>query len=990
MRMKTDHFRPADCKQREQALDPASSFIVEAPAGSGKTGLLIQRYLRLLSVVERPESVIAMTFTRKAAAEMKDRVIKALERCTSNEEVESDYELRVRELSSVVLSRDRDRGWNLLSDTSRLQIQTIDSLCATLTRQMPVASDFAGIADVIEDAGQLYCLAARNTIRDLAEGGEGDSAIFRRLALHFDNDVARLESQIAGMLAQRDQWSFLRGDEGGLAGDLSALLVRSVNALQQVFCARSAVDFIEVTRAASKALGTSDRPADLLYSLDYRIEHLLVDEFQDTSRAQYNLLERLTAQWSDDGLHTLFLVGDPAQSIYGFREAEIGLFLKCWRQQRLGSVRLHPLRLTSNFRSTPELVDWVQDAFGRIMSKDDEIQGAVQLQRSFASRAPGGNAPRVIALIEDKGQQEAQEIVRIIQAASGKKIAILVRSRTHIQKILPALRRAGIRYRAVEIDRLKDQQHILDLLSLTRALLHVADRVAWLACLHAPWCGLTLADLSILAENERDRTVLDLLSDPDKIATLSLDGRDRAVRIYEILSAAVTSVCRLPLRDLVERTWFALGGPAILCKQNQLEDADTFFGLLDEFDEGGVIRDFSLLNERLEDLFAKSAVGDDCIDVMTIHEAKGLEFDVVILPELGRATKATDKSLLIWTERLDENGEPVIWVAPQPQKDEKDEFYELIREERKAKEHEEAKRLFYVAATRARDELYLLGNARGKRSGRECCRPNKNTFLGFIWDTVQQDFQAALRGRVGVQTNLFTGVDPAPKTILSRLPAGWRTPQLASSVQWQPKLKRETASAQTITYEWASDTRRHVGTVVHELLKRIAREGASAWNPERLTGILPTIQSELLRLGVARSEMPDASAQVVRALKNTIQSERGRWILQSHTEAHSEWPLAGKFGDTLVSGIIDRILRDENGSLWIVDFKTSEHEGGGLQAFLDNEQARYRPQLDTYAALLSRLNQAPIRLGLYFPLHDGWREWAFEKKAAPAHHYTDL
>ncbi len=192
-----------------------------------------------------------------------------------------------------------------------------------------------------------------------------------------------------------------------------------------------------------------------------------------------------------------------------------------------------------------------------------------------------------------------------------------------------------------------------------------------------------------------------------------------------------------------------------------------------------------------------------------------------------------------------------------------------------------------------------------------------------------------------------------------------------------------------MTYEWVSDTGRNVGTVVHDLLKRVATEGIAKWQAERLAALQPAIRSELLRLGIRRSEEPKASERVLQAVRNTIESARGRWILEPHSEARSEWPLAGRLQDRLISGTIDRTFRDSEGRLWIVDFKTSEHEGARLEAFLDEEQRRYRPQLEDYGALMSRLADGPIWLGLYFPLLDGWREWRFEEVAVPAH-YTGL
>ncbi len=132
----------ADAAEREQALDPARSFIVQAPAGSGKTELLIQRYLKLLGTVAVPEEIIAITFTRKAAAEMRNRVLEALERGKDITVPEESHAQKTWELAKNVLLQDERFGWQVSDNPSRLKIQTIDSLCAALTRQMPFLSEF--------------------------------------------------------------------------------------------------------------------------------------------------------------------------------------------------------------------------------------------------------------------------------------------------------------------------------------------------------------------------------------------------------------------------------------------------------------------------------------------------------------------------------------------------------------------------------------------------------------------------------------------------------------------------------------------------------------------------------------------------------------------------------------------------------------------------------------------------------------------------------
>ena len=530
-----------DAKARELALTPHQSFIVQAPAGSGKTGLLVQRILRLLSFVDRPESIVAVTFTIKAAAEMRERVVNALlEAEEAQVSIRDEFHERTMELARQALTQDRLHEWSLTADPSRLHIQTIDSLCANLVRQMPLVSESGGIGGVTEDADDLYRQAARQALQSLAGASdEKSSALFQRLALHFDNNVGGLERQIAAMLAKRDQWHAVDSnitDQTVL--DFVAIVERAEGELHDVFRHRSTVDFPEITRAAITALGAPEAPSDLLYALDYRVEHLLIDEFQDTSRAQYDLIKSLTGQWSDQDGRTLFLVGDPQQSIYGFRAAEVALFQRCWEREQLGAVRLHPIWLQTNFRSTPQIVRWVSTELASALSETNQATGAVALQPTQAARVTVGPKPILFPLLDDKsGVQEAEQVVSLLQQQrSSNDVAILVRSRSHVLVILKWLRKAGLRYQAVEIDLLGEQQHILDLLSLTRALTHLADRAAWLACLRAPWCGLSLADLAAVAEGNRDRIIFDLISDADVISRLSTNGRVRAVAIRSVFS----------------------------------------------------------------------------------------------------------------------------------------------------------------------------------------------------------------------------------------------------------------------------------------------------------------------------------------------------------------------------------------------------------------------------------------------------------------------
>jgi len=359
-----------------------------------------------------------------------------------------------------------------------------------------------------------------------------------------------------------------------------------------------------------------------------------------------------------------------------------------------------------------------------------------------------------------------------------------------------------------------------------------------------------------------------------------------------------------------------------------------------------------------------------------------LEFDSVIIPQLARGAKSSDRELLIWTEQIGEDGAPTLLVAVQPQKREKDSEYDHVSSILKTKEENELKRLFYVACTRPRNQLYLLGSIDTKNGGAECCEARKGTFLHLLWGTEKTEYTRQLRERRPVQSSLPLTETATPITRLHRLPSGWKAPTLTTSVSWQPELKRDIPSAQVIKYEWASGAGRHVGTIVHEMLKRVAEGGSEAWSARRMASMEPIVRSELLRLGILPSDEKKYTSRVMQAVQNVIESPRGLWILKNHAEARSEWAIAGRIGDRLISGTIDRSFRDEEGRLWIVDFKTSDHEGGQLDSFLDEERRRYQPQLESYASLLSQLTNGPIWLGLCFPLLNGWREWQFEEQAA--------
>jgi len=1109
----SDAAAVADFEARKRALDPERSCIVQAPAGSGKTELLIQRYLVLLSRVAQPEEIAAITFTIKAAAEMRARVLEALAAARREERPPEPHRALTWDHARAALERDLAQGWRLEENAARLRIQTFDALCVSLTRQMPVLAAFGAQPEPIEDASALYREAARATLALLEEGDRSADQVAKLLE-HLDNNAETVEALLADMLARRDHWLRKTSDardrkalEASLAAECRAQIAKTkalfpsssrrggsvaagvvlpadediegwkqlaaglltqkgewrksdaaarqlseneplrealavvkrlpdgqygdeqwealeaivqvlplaVAELKLVFAAHGRADFVEIAQGASRALGEPDAPTDLLLSLDYRIHHILVDEFQDTSFTQFELLEKLTAGWTPGDGRSLFLVGDPMQSIYRFREAEVGLFLRA-RQVGIGTVALEPLALSVNFRSQAGIVAWVNRAFERLMPRAEDIGvGAVPYARCEPQHPAQGDPVRVHAFFNGDAEGEAAQVAELAAAARAEgTVAILVRNRSHLASIVPKLREEGLRFRAIEIEQLGHRQVVQDLLALTHALSHPADRLAWLACLRAPWCGLTLADLHALAgadvgvsEEETARvqqelfpetaprsesparargaidarTLWERLQDGATFDRLSADGRRRLARLREVFGGALESRLRGPLRERVESAWLALGGPACVADDTDLEDAEIYLDYLEECEEAGDLADPAAFERGLGELYALPdlhAAPDDP-QVLTIHKAKGLEFDTVIVPGLGSGTGRDERKLFVWMERpaFEGAGRSRLLLAPiNPAGSDKDATYEYIRRLDREKESHEDARLLYVAATRAKRHLHLLGDVSLETGATEpeLGSPRKGSLLAKLWPAVESDFvQAAssfpLLNEEGSARS--AGGGDVINQDLRRLPSDWRLPESPSAVSWSSPVD-EVSGQDNVEFSWVGETARHVGAVVHRWLQRIAEDELRGWDRKRLEAMRDPFRQELAVRGVNEAELEAATTRVATALSNTLDDPRGRWLLGPQRESRNEYRLSALVDGGRRNLVIDRTFADAENRCWIVDYKTSSHEGANLDAFLEQEQERYRAQLESYAAALSAGQSA---LGLYFPLLAGWREW---------------
>ncbi len=1102
-----------DAAVRRRALDPRLSFLVQAPAGSGKTELLTDRILALLATVERPEEIVAITFTRKAASEMHARVLGKLAQGLQPEPVEA-HRQHSWQLARAALAADHQKGWNLLQYPARLSIRTIDSFCAYLVRSMPWLSTLGGMPGVTDDAGKYYLEAARATLAmvDVCES-------VARIVDHLDVDLRAAETLLAEMLGSRDQWLPLSGKADdpallsanlanvveedlarlaslmppGWAQDLSgpcrlaadrlsqtdkmpevqplldwegAPLAVSLSALAQwqalaalvltkdgslrktankttgfdagsdyrdvfiawlqrfdgtepwvaalheirtaptlgyqgwhldvmadlmnvlrmacaqlwvCFAQAGEVDFIEIARRAGLALGTEDEPTDLLLSLDGSIRHLLVDEFQDTSKTQIDLLTKLTSGWMPDDGRTLFFVGDPMQSIYRFRKAEVGLFLKV-RDEGLGYIQPEFLQLSTNFRSQTAIVDWVNRVFDGLFPKAAHPGlGAIPYSSSVAFNPSLEDLgvsfhPVWSGLVEDEmpevvAQAVRDEVVHLAKAAlarnpgSAHPVAILVRARSHLQEVVRQLTAQGLPCRAVELVSLKSRQVISDLVQLARALSHPADRLAWVSLLRSPVCGLRLQTLHALVGGRPGEAVPEILRayiQADDPAVFGVTGEEHR-RVRHAAAALLdrrNEEGALPFASWLQQCWQRLGGDKVYGNADDRADMQSFFRLIEKLAPYGAL-DPAELDTQLDRLFASA--GQDtgpAIEVMTIHKSKGLQFDTVILMGLQKGASSDGQRLVQF-----ESVESRLLIAPiRARADETvDPVTAYLRAREKRRSEYETDRLLYVAATRAREQLCLVAELSWDAAKGKVSEPAKGSLLGKLWPWLSLPSPPAAN-EVGLDSQ--AGPDNAQAPLL-------RLPQeaLAADFSDVSPLTRPGSGL----WQWSQGFNEEalMGTVAHAWLERLGKQAVSGLaTPESIAEQKPVVKRQLSRAGLPADRLEAAAAVVCETLQATLSSERGRWLLEQ-ANAFREWSLLDVSGRV---SVIDLAVSDEQGWL-VVDYKTGQPAPGeSVARFTERMRERYADQMARYREQVSALDGRSARSALYFPRADIWIE----------------
>ena len=1083
-----------DARDREgrlHAVDPRYNVALEASAGTGKTRVLVDRYINLLRAGVDPSNILAMTFTRKAAAEMRERIIATLRDAAARGEIAP---ARWREL--------RDR-------TDDIAISTIDAFCLSLLREFPLEADLDPGFDIADETEVPRLIdesldRALRTCRSLAREDEHVALVFAQLGdrrarrglaallnrrlvapavlhkyLHsgpadltvavatnraaaallgvftamsrgldgfldtgppepsfllLARDLRRLEENLAmgtplnpaivqatyarvreyfltdqgeprkripftkAQFVSERVWAAHRDLVVNHAAsireafdrykrDLNVVVSRGILRMYRIaeteyrrtLDAHAVLDFADVLQRTLDLLRQMDEFAQSRYRLESRYHHVLVDEFQDTSRAQWELVSLLVQSWGEGaGLASsgplppsIFIVGDRKQSIYAFRDADVSIlddarrYIEALRPE--GNARR---TISRSFRAVPGLLAFVNDVARDVTKVNDRRDAFRYAEEDQFPVDPNLDVPFSPLGLITAGSPEAcadataAEIARLLAAhtdvrdkATGiarrmtpSDVAILFRTRDSHREYEEALERRGIGayvYKGLgffDADEVKDVLALLwylaDPLSDLRAAALVRSRFARLSDE-----GLRRLAPHIAAAIGGSPPVAEL--DADDAATLSR-LRDASARWRDLVD-------RVPPAELLD---LVLADSAYLVEMRgprwpqARENLKKIRALIRRIQNRG----YATLG-RIAAHLDRLAVGDesnavidaiDAVNLMTVHAAKGLEFPVVFVVNLARGTGGFRDPIRVVAGAGD--GDVSVAVG---------DFRSDADEDAAAKEAEESKRLLYVALTRARDRCYL-----GSVLKDGTLQPGRGSLAAVLPQTLIDQFAATgdvieWRASSGVAHRFHVVRDPGPGIRESLIPGSQDSnpePRIANPAivtSLEPLVDSSparTSVASVVSAERERDgvestpatSGRLVGTLVHRLLQRIGiRDPKSAIQDAQS---LRDIAMRLVRADEVDG-LGDLEATVnvaCEAYKSICACEDVRVLYQTGPALH-EVPFTTSMDGHIVRGTIDCVVETAPGAFTLLEFKTGR------------ERPEDRQQVQLYVQALRRL-----------------------------------
>ena len=1049
--------QPSDHQVRKKALGQGS-FIVQAPAGSGKTSLLVKRFLNRLLDVKSPKEVLALTFTNKAAAEMAQRLKEALEGKSKDNEIKKIVE----KISKHALKNKWDEGY-----IDSLMVMTIDKLALRLIKQTPILSSSGVNFLTDEDPDDLY----RETIRETITSNAENHLLFK----YFDYDYHKLTEQLLALISKRDQWlpivsGLLRSDDKNIEEiygtyytnelniwveekikpnftnedlkeleiivsyladnknidrkdklrssinyefwfyirdliltksgkqirkkiDTSSgfpatnvgkeikerllkliklknnkfnilidffnvtyhknivdiyplitpfclLLIDMVTRLNEKFKERRIIDFTQIMGNAVEAL----RDTHLPLILDQNISHILVDEFQDTNESQLIFIELLTQNFAGNPEKSFFAVGDPMQSIYRFRKAEVEIFSRV-QKNGISDLKLTSLFLKVNFRSNKNIIDWLNNSFSKAFPLiDDSDEGSVPYSSCESSNNNLEGGMELIALTCDTKSKTAQyeaEALYVLNLIKDTRksnpdasIAVLTRSKAHLSELITLINKkdTSIPIDAIEMSKILSNQTFQDILCLTKALFDFSDRTNWIAALKSPWCGLSINDLVLLFEKDHKSLVWELINNIDNTSRLDKNSARRLRSFVEVIRENIQYRGRISHRYFVEGIWRQLNGEESMVDSNDIQNIDLFLELLEEASEILSI-DFIKLERLIENKFiSKTSIQKNSIKFLTIQKSKGLEFDHVIIPNLNKRTRNEESDLVLYDKST--------LSIKNPGSDKNLHSYHAYKE-RKRLDNEKI-RLLYVAMTRAKNKCYLIGTV--KKEG-DLVIPNSGTFMNILWPFFSDKFTEIATPE---DENSFEKFIPKLRRLNDNFYSGDK----------RYKRSIDTEELSFCYPNMSTDIQRFTGNIVHKYLEIIVKKQLDI--DKILCNKLDYTESLYLGKNFKKKDIKIGLNLVKKSLEMLKKTSDGRWILNRYLADNSEVSYLLESNNTTTQHIPDRSFI-ENDIQWIIDYKTPFSPIKNLAV----EAKKHLPQLRLYETIFKG-NKRVIQKAIYF------------------------
>ena len=1049
--------QPSDHQVRKKALGQGS-FIVQAPAGSGKTSLLVKRFLNRLLEVKSPKEVLALTFTNKAAAEMAQRLKEALEGKSKDNEIKKIVE----KISKHALKNKWDEGY-----IDSLMVMTIDKLALRLIKQTPILSSSGVNFLTDEDPDDLY----RETIRETITSNAENHLLFK----YFDYDYHKLTEQLLALISKRDQWlpivsGLLRSDDKNIEEiygtyytnelniwveekikpnftnedlkeleiivsysadnknidrkdklrssinyefwfyirdliltksgkqirkkiDTSSgfpatnvgkeikerllkliklknnkfnilidffnvtyhknivdiyplitpfclLLIDMVTRLNEKFKERRIIDFTQIMGNAVEAL----RDTHLPLILDQNISHILVDEFQDTNESQLIFIELLTQNFAGNPDKSFFAVGDPMQSIYRFRKAEVEIFSRV-QKSGISDLKLTSLFLKVNFRSNKNIIDWLNNSFSKAFPLiDDSDEGSVPYSSCESSNNNLEGGMELIALTCDTKSKTAQyeaEALYVLNLIKDTRksnpdasIAVLTRSKAHLNELITLINKkdSSIPIDAIEMSKILSNQTFQDILCLTKALFDFSDRTNWIAALKSPWCGLSINDLVLLFEKDHKSLVWELINNIDNTSRLDKNSARRLRSFVEVIRENIQYRGRISHRYFVEGIWRQLNGEKSMVDSNDIQNIDLFLELLEEASEILSI-DFIKLERLIENKFiSKTSIQKNSIKFLTIQRSKGLEFDHVIIPNLNKRTRNEESDLVLYDKST--------LSIKNPGNDKNLHSYHAYKE-RKRLDNEKI-RLLYVAMTRAKNKCYLIGTV--KKEG-DLVIPNSGTFMNILWPFFSDKFTEIATPE---DENSFEKFIPKLRRLNDNFYSGDK----------RYKRSIDTEELSFCYPNMSTDIQRFTGNIVHKYLEIIVKKQLDI--DKILCNKLDYTESLYLGKNFKKKDIKIGLNLVKKSLEMLKKTSDGRWILNRYLADNSEVSYLLESNNTTTQHIPDRSFI-ENDIQWIIDYKTPFSPIKNLAV----EAKKHLPQLRLYETIFKE-NKRVIQKAIYF------------------------